>query len=65
MAYIKLQVDAELLDSYLQHLEVVNALVLLFCLPVDFVHGNNPWLQDVQQLAIDRPRPQLLHAGNL
>lgn len=53
--------DAELLQRLLEELEVVNELVFVSSLVVEFGLGHLPRMQQVQHLAVGCSRAQLLY----
>ena len=53
----------EFVEHRLEHLVVVDELVLGLCVEVDLVHGHASWVHSVHELAVHRPGGELFDFG--
>jgi hypothetical protein len=59
--YLNVSLDSDLVEGVLEESEVLYELVIVFGLPVDLVHRYLSGMHDVDDLAVNTPRPQLLY----
>ena len=57
--------DVKLGEGLLQNFEVVEVLILKFGFPVNFGKGDFPWVDNIQQLAIESTCTKLLYFCNI
>lgn len=62
---LHISLDAHLCEGSLENLQIGNKLIIVFSSPVDLAHSHFPWVDDINDLTIDRARTQLLDFGEI